>query len=415
MNLNETFQAVRLASRKLALTDEQTVNNILLAVADEALLRTDEILEANLADLERMDPSNPKYDRLKLTKERLAGIAQDMRNVASLPSPLGRVLDDRVRPNGLHLRKISVPFGVIGIIYEARPNVSFDVFSLCLKSGSACILKGGSDADSSNRVIVRIIHDVLDRFGMNPHVVELLPADREATTALLHAEGYVDLVIPRGSSGLINYVRKEATIPVIETGAGICHTYFDASGDLDKGKAIVNNAKTRRVSVCNALDCLLIHASRLSDLAALCAPLASSRVILYADEAAYQALEGHYPSELLAPATAESFGTEFLDYKMAVKTVANLEEAITHIYRYSSKHSECIVTEDEAAATYFCRAVDAACVYTNAPTSFTDGAQFGLGAEIGISTQKLHARGPMGLQEITTYKWLIEGNGQIRP
>lgn len=414
MNLNETFQAVRLASRKLALTDEQTVNNILLAVADEALLRTDEILEANLADLERMDPSNPKYDRLKLTKERLAGIAQDMRNVASLPSPLGRVLDDRVRPNGLHLRKISVPFGVIGIIYEARPNVSFDVFSLCLKSGSACILKGGSDADSSNRAIVRIIHDVLDRFGMDPHVVELLPADREATTALLHAEGYVDLVIPRGSSGLINYVRKEATIPVIETGAGICHTYFDASGDLDKGKAIVNNAKTRRVSVCNALDCLLIHASRLSDLAALCAPLASSRVILYADEAAYQALEGHYPSELLAPATAESFGTEFLDYKMAVKTVANLEEAITHIYRYSSKHSECIVTEDEAAATYFCRAVDAACVYTNVPTSFTDGAQFGLGAEIGISTQKLHARGPMGLQEITTYKWLIEGNGQIR-
>ena len=401
MNLNETFQAVRLASRKLALTDEQTVNNILLAVADEALIRTDEILKANQADLERMDPSNPKYDRLKLTKERLAGIAQDMRNVASLPSPLGRVLDDRVRPNGLHLRKISVPFGVIGIIYEARPNVSFDVFSLCLKSGSACILKGGSDADSSNRAIVRIIHDVLDRFGMDPHVVELLPADREATTALLHAEGYVDLVIPRGSSGLINYVRKEATIPVIETGAGICHTYFDASGDLDKGKAIVNNAKTRRVSVCNALDCLLIHASRLSDLAALCAPLASSRVILYADEAAYQALEGHYPSELLAPATAESFGTEFLDYKMAVKTVANLEEAITHIYRYSSKHSECIVTEDEAAATYF--------------TSFTDGAQFGLGAEIGISTQKLHARGPMGLQEITTYKWLIEGNGQIRP
>ena len=390
MNLNETFQAVRLASRKLALTDEQTVNNILLAVADEALIRTDEILKANQADLERMDPSNPKYDRLKLTKERLAGIAQDMRNVASLPSPLGRVLDDRVRPNGLHLRKISVPFGVIGIIYEARPNVSFDVFSLCLKSGSACILKGGSDADSSNRAIVRIIHDVLDRFGMDPHVVELLPADREATTALLHAEGYVDLVIPRGSSGLINYVRKEATIPVIETGAGICHTYFDASGDLDKGKAIVNNAKTRRVSVCNALDCLLIHASRLSDLAALCAPLASSRVILYADEAAYQALEGHYPSELLAPATAESFGTEFLDYKMAVKTVANLEEAITHIYRYSSKHSECI-------------------------TSFTDGAQFGLGAEIGISTQKLHARGPMGLQEITTYKWLIEGNGQIRP
>lgn len=415
MNLNEIFQAVQLASRKLALTDGQIVNQILSAVADEVVVRAADILEANRKDLLRMDPENPKYDRLKLTSERLAGIAQDMRNVVALPSPLGRVLDERIRPNGLHLRKISVPFGVIGVIYEARPNVSLDVFSLCLKSGSACILKGGSDADCSNRTIVQIIHEVLDRFGMDRHVVELLPADREATTALLHAEGYVDLIIPRGSSGLINYVRKEATIPVIETGAGICHTYFDVSADLEKGKAIVNNAKTRRVSVCNALDCLLIHASRLSDLPVLCEPLISSHVVLYADEAAFQALDGHYPPDLLQHATADSFGTEFLDYKMAVRTVAGLEEAVRHIYRYSSKHSECIVTEDKAAADYFCKAVDAACVYVNAPTSFTDGAQFGLGAEIGISTQKLHARGPMGLQEITTYKWLVEGNGQIRP
>lgn len=415
MNLNEIFQAVQLASRKLALTDGQIVNQILSAVADEVVVCAADILEANRKDLLRMDPENPKYDRLKLTSERLAGIAQDMRNVVALPSPLGRVLDERIRPNGLHLRKISVPFGVIGVIYEARPNVSLDVFSLCLKSGSACILKGGSDADCSNRAIVQIIHEVLDRFGMDRHVVELLPADREATAALLHAEGYVDLIIPRGSSGLINYVRKEATIPVIETGAGICHTYFDVSADLEKGKAIVNNAKTRRVSVCNALDCLLIHASRLSDLPALCESLISSHVVLYADEAAFQALDGHYPPDLLQHATADSFGTEFLDYKMAVRTVAGLEEAVRHIYRYSSKHSECIVTEDKAAADYFCKAVDAACVYTNAPTSFTDGAQFGLGAEIGISTQKLHARGPMGLQEITTYKWLIEGNGQIRP
>ncbi|WP_177602549.1 glutamate-5-semialdehyde dehydrogenase [uncultured Phocaeicola sp.] len=415
MNLNEIFQAVQLASRKLALTDGQIVNQILSAVADEVVVRAADILEANRKDLLRMDPENPKYDRLKLTSERLAGIAQDMRNVVALPSPLGRVLDERIRPNGLHLRKISVPFGVIGVIYEARPNVSLDVFSLCLKSGSACILKGGSDADCSNRAIVQIIHEVLDRFGMDRHVVELLPADREATAALLHAEGYVDLIIPRGSSGLINYVRKEATIPVIETGAGICHTYFDVSADLEKGKAIVNNAKTRRVSVCNALDCLLIHASRLSDLPALCESLISSHVVLYADEAAFQALDGHYPPDLLQHATADSFGTEFLDYKMAVRTVAGLEEAVRHIYRYSSKHSECIVTEDKAAADYFCKAVDAACVYVNAPTSFTDGAQFGLGAEIGISTQKLHARGPMGLQEITTYKWLVEGNGQIRP
>lgn len=415
MNLNEIFQAVQLASRKLALTDGQIVNQILSAVADEVVVRAADILEANRKDLLRMDPENPKYDRLKLTSERLAGIAQDMRNVVALPSPLGRVLDERIRPNGLHLRKISIPFGVIGVIYEARPNVSLDVFSLCLKSGSACILKGGSDADCSNRTIVQIIHEVLDRFGMDRHVVELLPADREATAALLHAEGYVDLIIPRGSSGLINYVRKEATIPVIETGAGICHTYFDVSADLEKGKAIVNNAKTRRVSVCNALDCLLIHASRLSDLPVLCEPLISNHVVLYADEAAFQALDGHYQPDLLQHATADSFGTEFLDYKMAVRTVAGLEEAVRHIYRYSSKHSECIVTEDKAAADYFCKAVDAACVYVNAPTSFTDGAQFGLGAEIGISTQKLHARGPMGLQEITTYKWLVEGNGQIRP
>ena len=222
------------------------------------------------------------------------------------------------------------------------------------------------------------------------------------------------MIIPRGSSNLINYVRREATIPVIETGAGVCHTYFDASGDIVKGAAIVNNAKTRRVSVCNALDCLLVHASRLADLPALCAPLQDSKVTIYADEAAYKALEGHYPSELLCRATADSYGTEFLDYKMAIRTVADIEEAVSHIYTYGSKHSECIVAEDKKAAGYFCAMVDAACVYTNAPTSFTDGAQFGLGAEIGISTQKLHARGPMGLREITTYKWLIEGNGQIR-
>lgn len=414
MNINEVLHDVRQASRRLALLDEKQINEVLLAVADAAVKHSKEILEANREDLQRMDPANPKYDRLKLTKERLEGIAFDMRNVAALPSPLGRILEETVRPNGLHLKKVSVPFGVIGIIYEARPNVSFDVFSLCLKSGNACVLKGGSDADCSNRAIVKVIHEVLSQLGVDKHVVELLPASREATAELLHAEGLVDLIIPRGSSNLINYVRREATIPVIETGAGVCHTYFDASGDIVKGAAIVNNAKTRRVSVCNALDCLLVHASRLADLPALCAPLQDSKVTIYADEAAYQALEGHYPSELLCRATADSYGTEFLDYKMAIRTVADIEEAVSHIYTYGSKHSECIVSEDKKAAGYFCAMVDAACVYTNAPTSFTDGAQFGLGAEIGISTQKLHARGPMGLREITTYKWLIEGNGQIR-
>lgn len=414
MKLNETFLAVKLASRKLALMEEKLINEVLNVVADAAIRDKDIILAANSADLQLMNPSDPKFDRLKLTVSRIEDIASDMRNVASLPSPLGKVLYEDVRPNGLKLRKISVPFGVIGVIYEARPNVSFDVFSLCMKSGSACILKGGSDAYNSNKAIVETIHGVLDKFGIDRNIVQLLPADREATTELLHANDYVDLIIPRGSSGLINYVRKESTVPVIETGAGICHTYFDLAGDAVMGAKIINNAKTRRVSVCNALDCLLVHADRLSDLLELCAPLADSKVIVYADKPAFQSLRGAYPEELLKPVTPESFGTEFLDYKMAVKTVNSVEEAVNHIFKYSSKHSECIVTEDRKAAEYFRKAVDAACVYVNAPTSFTDGAQFGLGAEIGISTQKLHARGPMGLKEITTYKWLIDGEGQVR-
>ncbi len=414
MNLTEIFQAVRIASRKLAMLDTERVNHILCAVADRIETHTERLLEANQEDLQRMEVSNPKYDRLKLTRERLDDIVDNMRQVAALPSPLGRVLESYTVPSGLRLKKVSVPFGVIGMIYEARPNVSFDVFALCLKSGNAAILKGGSDADASNRAIVQLIQEVLEECRVDPHVVELLPSSREATAALLHAEGWVDLIIPRGSSSLIRYVREEATVPVIETGAGVCHTYFDWAGDLVKGTAIVHNAKTRRVSVCNALDCLLIHRGRLSDLPALCAPLQESRVILYADEAAYEALTGQYPVELLRPATPESYGTEFLDYKMAIKTVENVTEAVSHIYTYGSGHSECIVTEDAETANFFTKAVDAACVYVNAPTSFTDGAQFGLGAEIGISTQKLHARGPMGLREMTTYKWIVEGDGQIR-
>jgi glutamate-5-semialdehyde dehydrogenase len=413
-DLNETFAAVKAASRELALLSDDTINQILNAVADATVAETSFILAENEKDLARMDKNDPKYDRLKLTEERLKGIAADTRNVATLPSPLGKVLKETVRPNGMRLTKISVPFGVIGIIYEARPNVSFDVFSLCLKSGNACILKGGSDADCSNRAIISVIHEVLKRFNVNPHIVELLPADREATTALLNAVGYVDLIIPRGSSGLINFVRENARIPVIETGAGICHTYFDEFGDVNKGADIIHNAKTRRVSVCNALDCTIVHEKRLAELPVLCQKLKDSNVIIYADLQAYQALEGHYPAELLQPATEESFGTEFLDYKMAVKTVKSFEDALGHIQENSSKHSECIVTENKERATLFIKIVDAACVYTNISTAFTDGAQFGLGAEIGISTQKLHARGPMGLEEITSYKWIIEGDGQTR-
>lgn len=414
MELNRLFGEAREAAYELAALPADRINEVLRAVADEALAEADTILAANADDLARMDAGDPRYDRLKLTGERLAGIAADMRRVAGLPSPLGRVLCSKVLPNGLDIRRVSVPFGVIGIIYEARPNVSFDVFALCFKAGSACVLKGGSDADASNRAIVGVIHRVLERCGVNPRVVTLLPPDREATAEMLRARGYIDLIIPRGSSRLIDFVRRNAEIPVIETGAGVCHTYFDRRGDAAKGAAIVHNAKTRRVSVCNALDCLLLHADRLPDLPALCAPLAGKQVVIYADEPARAVLQAAYPADLLQPATAESYGTEYLDYKMAVKTVASLDEALAHIRTYGSGHSESIVTEDAAAAERFLQQVDAACVYVNASTAFTDGGQFGMGAEIGISTQKLHARGPMALEEITTYKWLVRGNGQVR-
>ncbi len=413
--LEEIFQASRDASIDLALLNNDTINKVLLAVADKAIQETESILAANAKDLSRMDPSNPMYDRLKLTKERIEGIAGDTRNVATLPSPLGKVLKHTTLPNGLDLKRVSVPFGVIGIVYEARPNVTFDVFSLCLKAGSACILKGGKDADDSNRAIVSLIKEVLKEYGINENSITLLPATHEATGALLHANGYVDLVIPRGSKRLIDFVRQEASVPVIETGAGVCHAYFDKDGDTEKGARIINNAKTRRVSVCNALDCTLVHADRLADLPAICAPLKESNVLIYADEPARVILNGNYPTDLLKPSTEESYGTEFQSYTMAIKTVASVDEAIRHIRHFGSGHSECVITENRATADKFMAQVDAACVYHNVPTSFTDGAQFGLGAEIGISTQKLHARGPMALEEICTYKWLIEGDGQVRP
>ena len=338
-----------------------------------------------------------------------------MRNVATLPSPLGHITKQKTLPNGLRLCRVSVPFGVIGMIYEARPNVTYDVFALCFKSGNACVLKGGSDADLSNQASVELIHEVLERYGVDPDVVTLLPATHEATGEMLNAVGYIDLCIPRGGRRLIDFVRDTARIPVIETGAGVVNTYFDVEGDLEMGKKIVCNAKTRRVSVCNALDCLIIHQKRLGDLYELVKPLLDQKVVLYADAVSYQLLKGNYPDILLEPATADSFGTEFMDYKMAIKTVASLDEALAHIDRYGSGHSEAIITQNADTARRFQAHVDAACVYWNAPTSFTDGAQFGLGAEIGISTQKLGPRGPMGLAEITTYKWLIEGRGQVRP
>lgn len=414
MQLKETFERVRAASKSLtALTDQQR-NEILQAVANAIIDFMERILVANAQDLAKMDPKNPLYDRLQLTEKRLKDIASDMRNVASLPSPLGHVTKEKTLPNGLRLHRVSVPFGVIGMIYEARPNVTFDVFSLCFKSGNACVLKGGSDADLSNQAAIELIHEVLQQYGVNPDIATLLPATHEATGELLNAVGYVDLCIPRGGRRLIDFVHDTARIPVIETGAGVVNTYFDKEGDLEMGKAIVCNAKTRRVSVCNALDCLLIHEERLGDLFELVKPLLDHKVTLYADGPAYQLLTGHYPDILLEPATDDSFGIEFMDYKMAIRTVSSLDEAIAHIDRYGSGHSEAIITQNEATARRFQQAVDAACVYWNAPTSFTDGAQFGLGAEIGISTQKLGPRGPMALEEITTYKWIIEGEGQVR-
>ena len=415
MIYHDIFEKVKAAGRELAQIPDNVRNRVLTGLADTVIRNKDMLLAANADDLSRMDRRDPMYDRLMLTARRIDDIARDIRHVAELPSPLGHTCGTKTLPNGLRLWRVSVPFGVIGVIYESRPNVSFDVFSLCFKSGNACILKGGHNAESSNRAIVWLIKDTLRDNGLCPrHSVELLPPTHEAAAELLAAVGYVDLCIPRGGKRLIQFVRDTARVPVIETGAGVVNTYFDANGDAEMGTRIIYNAKTRRVSVCNALDCLIIHRSRLADLPRLCLPLAGKEVRIYADDDALKALKGQYPKRLLRQAESDSYGTEFMDYMMSVKTVPSLDAALHHIAVYGSGHSECIITQNADAAEKFKRCVDAACVYWNAPTSFTDGAQFGLGAEIGISTQKLGPRGPMGLEALTTYKWIIEGNGQTR-
>jgi glutamate-5-semialdehyde dehydrogenase len=413
MSYNIYFENAQVAGRKPTLAPA-LINQVLHDVAAEAIAQTGLILAENQKDLDLMDPQDPKYDRLKLTAARIEAIAGDMINVANLESPLGKQLSETQMPNGLSISKVRVPLGVVGVIYEARPNVTFDVFALCFKTGNISILKGGSDADHSNRAIISVIHKVLDKHHIDTNVATLLPAEREATAALLNAIGYVDVLIPRGSQSLINFVRDNSKVPVIETGAGIVHTYFDQSGDLAKGTAIIANAKTRRVSVCNALDCLIIHADRLTDLPQLSSILKEKEVELFADERSFEALKDSYPATLLHKATPEHFGTEFLSMKMAIKTVDSFEAALVHIAVNSSKHSEAIISEDAANIATFLNDVDAAAVYANVSTAFTDGAQFGLGAEIGISTQKLHARGPMGLDELTSYKWIVRGDGHIR-
>lgn len=412
--ITENLKKVKVASRKLVnLTDDQ-IRAILNELADLALENEAHILAENQKDLARMEPSNPKYDRLLLNAERLKGITDDLRSVASLPSPLNQVMDSKTLDNGIELSRVTVSLGTIGIIFESRPNVTFDVFALCLKSGNACVLKGSRDAKDSNIAIVSLIKQVLAKYDLED-VCYLAPADREALPFILNAVEYIDCAIPRGSQGLIDFVRDNAKIPVIETGAGICHVYVDKEADTAKAKAIVTNSKARRVSVCNALDCLVIHEDKLDNLASLMEDLGQvHQAQVYADEKAYAKLNGNYQTELLHQADEQSFGTEFLSMKMAIKTVSSVDEALDHVAQNSSKHSETIVTENDQTAEYYLKNTDAACVYSNASTAFSDGAQFGLGAEIGISTQKIHARGPMGLRELTSYKWVAKGNGQIR-
>ena len=405
---------LRRAAAGLNRQPTEKLNDCLRKLADLTEANVAPLLAANALDLARMEESNPKYDRLLLSEERLFAIAADLRRVADLPSPLGTSLEERRLDNGLRLRRISVPIGVVGIVFESRPNVTFDVFALNLKAGNASALKGSRDARESNIAIKSLIDRALAETGL-PAACYLAPAERAALQPILSAEGLVDVIIPRGSQGLIDFVRANASVPVIETGAGICHTYVDAAANLEWAKAIVTNAKSRRVSVCNSLDCILLHRTCVPALPELLRELGDQhRCEVFADETAYGTLTGAYPEELLHRAGPESFGTEFLSMKLSVKVVDDVAEAIGHVARYGSRHSESIVSDSADVCARYLKEVDAAVVYANASTAFTDGGQFGLGAEIGISTQKLHARGPMGLAALTSYKWLVEGEGQVR-
>ena len=393
--------------------DENQKNRALLAVADKLVERQEEILAANRTDIQNGEENgmNPGLlDRLRLTTQRIEAMAEGLRQVAELPDPTGEVLEETVRPNGLRIRKCRVPMGVIGIIYESRPNVTADAFALCFKTGNAVILKGGSDAIHSNRAIVEVLQDALQECGVTPDAVQLIQAtDRKVTARFMQMKEYVDVLIPRGGAGLIRSVVENSTIPVIETGTGNCHIYVDKAADLDMAVKIIFNAKTQRIGVCNACESLVVHRDvRERFLPMLKAVLDEKNVELRGDEGILEILPD------ISGATEEDFGTEYLDYILSLKTVDSVEEAVEHINRYNTGHSETIVTEDPETAEWFLNNVDAACVYVNASTRFTDGFEFGFGAEIGISTQKLHARGPMGLRELTSYKYKIYGDGQVR-
>lgn len=412
--LEHGLARTREAARQLAGCNDQAIRKVLYGLAARAMAACDEILAANGQDLARMPDSDPKYDRLLLNRERLEAITDDLRFVADLPSPVGEILEQRQLENGLELSKVRVPMGVIAVIFESRPNVTFDVFALCLKTRNACVLKGSSDAHDTNTVIVRLMHEVLAAHGIDTAAVLLAPPQREYLPQILQATSYIDLAIPRGSKGLIDFVRDNSRIPVIETGAGIVHTYLHASADMDKATDIITNAKTRRVSVCNALDTLVLDRTLLPELPGLMKIMGEEHgVEVFADPEAFDALDGRYAGKLMR-AEEEHFGQEFLSLRMSIKTVAGPDQALDHIHRHSSKHSEAIVAEDPAVIEEFLNKVDAAAVYANTSTAFTDGGQFGMGAEIGISTQKLHARGPMALPELTSYKWVVKGDGQVR-
>jgi glutamate-5-semialdehyde dehydrogenase len=417
--LEEKGQAARAASRKLAFLSTEIKNKALLNTAEALIDKQDEILAANEIDYDEAKASGMSeamLDRLMLSLSRLEGMAQDVRTVAALPDPIGEEFERGALPNGLQISKKRVPLGVIGAVYESRPNVTIDISSLCLKSGNAVILRGGKEAVNSNLALARVAGEACDQAGVPQGAIQLVEStQRTLVKQMLNMKGIIDLMIPRGGAGLIRLVSENAAMPVITGGIGVCHTYVDKSADIDKAVAIAYNAKVQRPTVCNALDCILVH-SHIAEtyLPAIAKEWAKAEVEMHCDKQAMAILK---PLSSLrpVPATDEDWGKEYLSLKAAIKVVDSLEEALEHIGKYGSGHSEAIVTEDRSAAARFLAEVDAACVYANASTRFTDGSQFGLGAEIGISTQKFHARGPMALKELTSYKWVVQGTGQVRP
>ncbi len=409
------LEKTHIAAAEVRRLDDTQKKGILNRLAEILLENTEQIITENQKDLLRMDLADPKYDRLKLTESRIRDLAISLREIAQLPDPSGQIFLEKELDNGLKIKKIAVPMGVVGVIYEARPNVTIDVTALCLRSGNAVVLRGGSDAFDTNSFLVNLIHDVLREFGVDTNCITLLPPDRALVKELLTATRYVDLIIPRGSESLIKFVRKHSLVPTIETGAGVCHTYVETTADLRKAAEIVINAKVSRPSVCNSLDTIVVdEAIAKTFLPMLEGGFLKWNVEIFADEISHKIFsEIDYPH--LQKATRDDFGREFLDYKCSVKVVAGFTEAIEHINKYSSRHSEAIISKNQEYCDRFIQEIDAAAVYTNASTRFTDGGQFGLGAEIGISTQKLHARGPFALEKLVTEKWIITGDGQIRP